>query len=80
MASTCPAGCEMQVEFMENPSLGAYDWREPIQYDVVACMFAIHYFFASEDIVRTLLYNVAQNLKDGEQLGDVRHRMSVSYR
>lgn len=59
----------MQVEFMENPSLGAFDWREPIQYDVVTCMFAIHYFFASEDIVRTLLYNVAQNLKDGEQLG-----------
>ena len=36
------------------------------QFDVVTCMFAIHYFFASEKSLDNLFHNVSINLKDGE--------------
>jgi mRNA (guanine-N7-)-methyltransferase len=35
------------------------------KYDVVACMFAIHYFFSSEDVARSLFETVAAALEDG---------------
>ena len=31
-----------------HPQLGVSEWREERQYDVVTCMFAIHYFFVTE--------------------------------
>ena len=34
-------------------------------FDVVTCMFAIHYFFEKEEALATLLRNVAGSLKDG---------------
>lgn len=34
-------------------------------FDVVTCMFALHYFFESERAAQTLLKTVADNLKDG---------------
>ena len=35
------------------------------QFDVVSCMFAIHYFFSNKDSVDGFLRNVADNLKVG---------------
>jgi hypothetical protein len=35
------------------------------QFDVVSCMFAIHYFFSNKDSVDGFLRNVADNLKIG---------------
>ena len=35
-------------EFIDTPNLGLEEWKEPQQYDVVTCMFALHYFFVSE--------------------------------
>ena len=39
---------ELAYEFVDTPSLGLEEWREPREYDAVTCMFAIHYFFVSE--------------------------------
>jgi len=32
--------------------LGVSEWREDRQYDVVTCMFAIHYFFVTEQALK----------------------------
>ena len=37
---------------MDSPQLGASEWREARQYDVVTCMFAIHYFFVTEQALK----------------------------
>lgn len=34
-------------------------------FDAVTCMFAIHYFFAAEATLATLLRNVAGSLREG---------------
>lgn len=52
---------------MATPDLGQKPWLEERQYDAVTCMFAIHYFFASEAALKQFLQNVATNLKDGER-------------
>ncbi len=43
---------ELRYEFVDSPLLGLEEWREPQQYDVVTCMFAIHYFFVSEPALK----------------------------
>lgn len=58
----------MEAEFEASDLLGLSLWKEPRQYDVVTCMFAIHYFFVTERALDTFLHNVAINLKDGELL------------
>lgn len=40
-------------------------WDPPCQFDVVTCMFALHYFFRSEDTAHTFLRTVARALKPG---------------
>ncbi len=52
-------------EFLDTPNLGLEEWKEPQQYDVVTCMFALHYFFVSEAALKQFLHNVSINLKDG---------------
>ncbi|GIL74979.1 hypothetical protein Vretifemale_4828, partial [Volvox reticuliferus] len=37
----------------------------PASYGVVTCMFALHYFFASEASLKTFLHNVSANLRHG---------------
>ena len=54
-----------RCEFLDTPKLGIEDWKEDRQYDVVTCMFALHYFFVSEAALKQFLRNVANNLKDG---------------
>ncbi|KAL4442986.1 hypothetical protein ABPG77_008477 [Micractinium sp. CCAP 211/92] len=56
---------QLDYQFVDTPSLGLEEWREPAQYDVVTCMFAIHYFFVSEAALKQFLHNVSINLKDG---------------
>ena len=34
-------------------------------FDLVSCQFALHYFFSSENALRTMLYFVSKNLKSG---------------
>ncbi|KAK9822447.1 hypothetical protein WJX81_000844 [Elliptochloris bilobata] len=58
-------GAALQAEFMASPELGLSAWLEPREFDAVTCMFALHYFFASERTLRTFLGNVARNLKPG---------------
>lgn len=57
---------------MDSDQLGVSEWREGQHFDVVTCMFAIHYFFVSEHALDTFLHNVAINLKDGEKPGAAR--------
>ena len=40
-------------------------WASEVQYGVISCMFALHYFFKDEATARTLLRTVASNLKPG---------------
>jgi SAM-dependent methyltransferase len=43
---------ELDYEFVDSPMLGVSEWREDRQYDVVTCMFAIHYFFVTEKALK----------------------------
>jgi mRNA (guanine-N7-)-methyltransferase len=53
-------------EFQATASLGTEDWiDEAGKYDVVTCMFAIHYFFVTEAALQQFFRNVAANLQDG---------------
>jgi mRNA (guanine-N7-)-methyltransferase len=54
-----------RCEFLDTPNLGLEEWKESQQYDVVTCMFALHYFFVSEAALKQFFHNVAINLKDG---------------
>ena len=52
--------------FESTQDLGIRVWTDRHgPYDVVSCMFAVHYFFGSEETAHTLLKFVAANLKDG---------------
>ncbi|KAL4858009.1 mRNA cap guanine-N7 methyltransferase 1 [Chlorella vulgaris] len=64
-ARTKRPGTELRYEFVDSPKLGTEEWLEPAQYDVVTCMFAIHYFFVAEKALKQFLHNVSINLKDG---------------
>lgn len=52
-------------EFEDTSKLGVEEWRDERQYDVITCMFALHYFFVSEAALRQFLQNVAINLLPG---------------
>lgn len=58
-------GADIEADFEDTPLLGQQEWRESAQYDAITCMFAIHYFFASEKAVKIFLRNVSINLKEG---------------
>lgn len=52
-------------DFADSSVLGIEEFRDGTLYDVVTCMFALHYFFVSEKALRQFLYNVSINLKEG---------------
>ena len=60
-----PAGADIAADFEDTPLLGQQEWRESDPYDAITCMFAIHYFFASEKSIKTFLHNVSINLNQG---------------
>jgi len=55
----------LQCEFHASDSLGGQPLPPDQPYDVVTCMFALHYFFVSEKALRMFLSNVAKSLKTG---------------
>ncbi|MEW5310554.1 MAG: hypothetical protein WDW38_002342 [Sanguina aurantia] len=54
-----------QCVFEQSASLGETDLIEEQPYDVVTCMFAMHYFFINEAALDQFLRNVSINLKNG---------------
>lgn len=62
------------ADFEATDKLGKEALVEARKYDAVTCMFAIHYFFVSEDAITMFLRNVANNLKDGVSLQPVDFR------
>ena len=52
-------------EFMASHTLGLDEHKEGRQYDAVTCMFALHYFFVTEQALKQFLHNVSINLKPG---------------
>jgi mRNA (guanine-N7-)-methyltransferase len=57
-------GSPKQYEF-HVADLTRGDWTDGRTYDVVSCMFALHYFFGSEDAAHALLRTVAAHLRPG---------------
>ncbi len=65
-AKSLRAGCNALVaEFVATPDLGQKEWKEQRRYAAVTIMFAIHYFFDSEEALKQLLHNVVINLAPG---------------
>lgn len=52
-------------EFNPSDSLGEHPLPPAKPFDVVTCMFALHYFFVSEKALQMFLSNVAKSLKTG---------------
>jgi hypothetical protein len=61
----------MQCQFEQCEHLGDRDIPELEPFDVITCMFAVHYFFNAEGTLATFLRNVAGSLKDGAWSGSV---------
>lgn len=61
------AGLLLEAEFEATEDLGKREVRLGRQFDAVTCMFAIHYFFASEQSLDNFFHNVSINLKEGRQ-------------
>ena len=61
---------EYPIEFQKAVSLHVLDLSTNVipgdqEFDVVSCMFALHYFFKSEDTFLTILSSIENNLKVG---------------
>lgn len=70
---------KFRAEFEPSAILGVRDWvDEPgaPKYDVATCMFAIHYFFVTEQGLKQFMRNVSLNLK----MGEMRTNFSISLR
>ena len=55
----------MEATFHHVTCLGTKELEWDCQYDVVTCMFAIHYFFVSEEAIQMFFKNVANAIKPG---------------
>ena len=78
LSDFCPNGAivyavdlQLQAEFFQNDHLGDQVQEEEQKYDVVTCMFALHYFFETKDMLSTFFQNVALNLKEGGSAASV---------
>ncbi|KAL6754959.1 mRNA capping enzyme-domain-containing protein [Haematococcus lacustris] len=56
---------QLYADFQVEEHLGEAEFDGEGPYDVVTCMFAIHYFYDMESRLRMFLRNVSQNLKPG---------------
>jgi SAM-dependent methyltransferase len=59
------AAKEMNVDFLHTTDIGNTVWEAGEPYDAVTCMFALHYFFHSEETARKVIEMAARNLKPG---------------
>mmetsp|Transcript_19844 Transcript_19844/g.43187 ORF Transcript_19844/g.43187 Transcript_19844/m.43187 type:complete len:361 (-) Transcript_19844:591-1673(-) len=57
--------CRTEAEFEVTDQLGEQEWSDELQYHVVTCMFAMHYFFESESHLKMFIRNVANSLAPG---------------
>lgn len=53
------------IEFMHVTTLAQHPWQSATTFDAVSCMFALHYFWASEASAHTLFQTIAANVKEG---------------
>jgi len=54
------------IEFETTDRIGSRRFMDPRgPYDVVACMFALQYFYRSQETLDALLENVSMNLREG---------------
>eukprot|EP00798_Chlamydomonas_sp_ICE-L_P020941 gene20941-27790_t len=60
---------QMVAEFEACSELGETQWNDGNQYDVVTCMFAMHYFFEGERNLKQFLANVANSMAPGGYFG-----------
>lgn len=60
---TLAAGCAHQYGFQQADLRRG--WSDGTVYDAVSCMFALHYFFESEEAAHTLMRTVAAHLAPG---------------
>jgi len=71
----------MKVDFVCTHDIGDKVWAAGPPYDCVSCMFALHYFFHSEDTARRAVEMAAKNLKHGGHfigvLPNARHVMDT---
>jgi hypothetical protein len=65
-SSNVGADIQLTAEFMATENLGKREVKLDRQFDVVTCMFAIHYFFASKVALDNFFRNVSINLKEGQ--------------
>jgi SAM-dependent methyltransferase len=55
---------KFSADFIASADIGNIEWEdEKGPYDAVTCMFALHYFFRSEESARKALAMAARNLK-----------------
>ena len=64
-AATSATGLDLDIEFQVESNLGEQVYDADGPYDVVTCMFALHYFFERESRLRMFLRNVSYNLAPG---------------
>lgn len=55
----------LKVDFLHTTDIGNKVWAAGEPYDAVTCMFALHYFFHSEETARKAIEMAAANLKPG---------------
>lgn len=53
------------ADFEPTGDLGLKVWAEAEPFDAVSCMFALHYFFASESAATKMVEMIALNLREG---------------
>jgi len=58
-------GSALEAKFNHCEVLGTKELKWESKFDVVTCMFAIHYFFVSEPAIKTFFKNVQAALKPG---------------
>jgi hypothetical protein len=62
-----PAGhLALRCEFAQTDLLGLQLIQEEQPFNVITCMFALHYFFDKEETSKVMLQTIAANLKAGE--------------
>lgn len=55
----------LRIDFEVNDQLGVKEQKFDPPFDVVTCMFAVHYFFASESSAQIFFKTVSDSLCDG---------------
>lgn len=55
----------LTTEFLHSTDIGSDVWKAGEPYDAVTCMFALHYFFQTEESATKAIQLASENLKEG---------------